>query len=117
MDVSRLLAAPLARPANTTYKNSARVTSAEGVDSPAAPHRAARGVERVVQGELLQRERTFYQSTRAYLNERDFENPLPSERQAGIGRQGRTAIVHYLNNTRPEAIAELTQGQTVNYFV
>jgi hypothetical protein len=120
MDISRLPVVPLAPPASASSKSSARVASAEGVESPRASRRGApggEGVECVVQGELLQRERTLYQSTRAYLSERSFENALSSDRDPDAARQGRSAIFHYLNNTRPEAIADLTQGQTVNYFV
>ncbi len=120
MDISRLPVVPWAPPAKSTYSSSARVTSVDDVESTRASRRGSRGgegVERVVQGELLQRERTLYQSTSAYLSERSFENALPSEGNAGTGRQSRSAIFHYLNNTRPEAIADLTQGQTVNYFV
>ncbi len=120
MDISRLPVATLAPAASTTYNSSAGVTSVAGVESPGPSRpgsRGGQGAERVVQGELLQRERTLYQSTRAYLDERNFGSALVGERHAGAGRQPGSAIFHYLNNTRPEAIADLTQGQTVNYFV
>jgi hypothetical protein len=74
-------------------------------------------VERAVQGELLPREHTRNPSTRAWLAARTLEHALPGEGGAGIGRQARSAILGYLNNTRPEAIAELLQGQSVNAFV
>ena len=38
-------------------------------------------------------------------------------RVTGAGRPSRAAISHYLNNTRPEAIADLTHGTSVNFFV
>jgi hypothetical protein len=120
MDISRLPVRPLAPPASTTHNRSARVASVRAVESSAASRSGARAgdtVERVVQGELLQRERTYYQSTRAYLNERSFENARPSDCHARAGHPSGSAIFHYLNNTRPEAIADLTQGQSVNCFV
>jgi hypothetical protein len=119
MDISRLPVATLAPAANTTYNSSARRASAAGVESPGPSRRASRGegAERVVQGELLQRERTLYQSTRAYLDERNFGNARPGEGYAGANRQPGSGILLYLNNTRPDAIADLTQGNTVNYFV
>ena len=120
MDISRLPAAPLLRPASATYTSAAPAASAEGVgavrSSRPAP-RSGEAVERVVQGELLQRERTPYQSTRAFINERRFEHASSSEHQTGAGRPSRAAISHYLNNTRPEAIADLTHGTSVNFFV
>jgi hypothetical protein len=120
MDISRLPVTPWAPTASNTHNRSVRAAPGQGVESAGAPRRGARAgdaVERVVQGELLQRERTFYQSTRAYLNERSFENALPSDLRAGAARPSRSAIFHYLNNTRAEAIADLTQGQSVNCFV
>jgi hypothetical protein len=63
------------------------------------------------------REHTRNPSTRAWLAARTLEHALPGEGGAGIGRQARSAILGYLNNTRPEAIAELLQGQSVNAFV
>ena len=120
MDISRLPVVPWAPPAKSTYNSSARVASVEDVEPPRSSRRGSRGgegVERVVQGELLQRDRTPYQSTSAYLSERNFENARPSEGNAGAARQNRSAIFHYLSNTRPEAVSDLTQGQTVNYFV
>jgi len=80
-------------------------------------HRTRETFERAVQGELLQRERTSYQSTRGYINERNVSQARPAAGQRDTGNQSRIAIFQYLNNTRPEAIADLTQGKSVNYFV
>lgn len=120
MDISRLPAAPLLRPASATYTSAASPASAEGVGAVRSSRQASRGgeaVERVVQGELLQRERTRYQSTRTFINERRFEHASSGEDQTGAGRPSRTAISHYLNHTRPEALADLTHGTSVNFFV
>lgn len=121
MDISRLPAAPLLRPASATYTAAAPPhASAEGVGAVRSARPASRsgeGVERVVQGELLQRERTPYQSTRAFIDERRFEQASSGGQQSGAGRPSRAAISHYLNNTRSEAIADLAQGTSVNFFV
>jgi len=70
-----------------------------------------------VQGELLQKERTPYQSTRGFINERNAGQAQPTVGQPDAGSQSRAAISRYLNNTRAEAISDLTQGNSVNFFV
>jgi hypothetical protein len=79
---------------------------------------AGRGsFQRVVQGELLHREHALYQSTRAFIDERKLDRAQPVGRQAESVKQARTAISQYLNNTGPEAGAEISQGSSVNFFV
>jgi hypothetical protein len=79
--------------------------------------RTRESFERVVQGELLQKERTPYQSTRGFINERNVGHARPAVGQHDTRHQSRAAIFQYLNNTRPEAISDLTQGKSVNFFV
>jgi len=120
MDISRLPVAPLLRPASATIKTSRQPASAEAVERLESPNprSAGRGsFERVVQGELLHREYTPYQSTRAFIDERSLDQAQPAGRQAESLKQARTAISRYLNNTQPEAAAELSQGRSVNFFV
>ncbi|GMQ83756.1 MAG: hypothetical protein BMS9Abin06_0496 [Gammaproteobacteria bacterium] len=74
-------------------------------------------VERVVQGELLQKERTSYQSTRGFINERNVDQARPAVQRGDTAVKSRAAIFQYLNNTHPEAISDLTQGKSVNFFV
>jgi hypothetical protein len=120
MDISRLPVAPLVRPASAAYKSAPQAASVEtvvAVESSRNTSRSSERFERVVQGELLQRERGSYQSTRAFIDERALDHAVPSERQASGGRQSRSAVSLYLNNTRPETAADLTQGRSVNFFV
>ncbi len=121
MDISRLPLAPLARPANTTYRSSpaSSVEDAGAVRPSRNPSRGDDQSVRVVQGELLQRERTPYpyQSTQSFIDERALDHAVSSDRQAGATRQSRSAVSHYLDNTRPETIADLSQGRSVNFFV
>jgi len=79
--------------------------------------RASEPFERVVQGELLQKERTPYQSTHGFISERNMDQARPAVGSRDTGNQSRAAIFQYLSNTRPEVTSDLTQGKSVNYFV
>jgi hypothetical protein len=118
MEISRLPLTSAGRPASTTYTGTTRAAETEAVAAVSSRPRArsSEQVERVVQGELLQRERTFYQSTRAFINERDFDQALSDSGRANVAPRSRAAISLYLNNARPEAVASLAQGQSINYF-
>ncbi len=120
MDISRLSSAPAGRPAGSAYSATARSTTVDAT-APSAAHQRARSkpqVERVVQGELLQREPARYQSTRAFIDERGLEYSQ-STRAANPAEtaHNRAAIALYLNNARPDAVAESARGRAVNYFV
>lgn len=120
MDISRLPVTSIGRPANPKSMPQAASHAIEVVESvrPAVGKRRTEDVfERVIQGELLQREHSSYQSTRSFINERSVDHAQPSEHRADGSYQSRSAVSLYLNNTRPEAIADLTQGQSVNFFV
>jgi len=120
MDISRLPAASLLRPPGTGYKSSTQAKPVDSIEPVAASRRSSRSRddgERVVQGELLHRERMLYQSTRAYLDERSFEHALPGTRRGASTPQSRSAVYHYLSNARPETVADLAPGRSVNFFV
>ena len=121
MDISGLPVTPLPRPATASARRASQPAAAvERLEAvgPSNPRPARRAsFERVVQGELLQRARTSYQSTRAFLDERTLDRARPAERQAESLGQSRTAISRYLDNIRPEAVGELSQGRVVNFFV
>ena len=122
MDISRLPVAPLTRPVNATFRTTTGTASPEAAKPVESTGPARKGEERfehVVQGELLQRERdpAHTQTTREFINERRFEHARDSEYGSAGGHQSRSAIALYLNNSRPEAVADLTQGRSVNYFV
>jgi hypothetical protein len=120
MDISRLPVTPPARTANFTTTPPLASRNVEAIESvrPAASNRRSEEVfERVVQGELLEHKRNAYQSTQGFINERSADQARPGERQAGGSYSSRSAVSLYLNNTRPEAAADLTQGRSVNFFV
>jgi len=120
MEITRLPVTPFGRPSPASVRSSEQTTSvgaAERVEASNPRPRTRGPVERVVQGELLHRERSLYQSTRAFLTERSLDQAQPAERQAQSPEQSRPAISRYLNNTRPESVAEMTQGRSLNLFV
>jgi hypothetical protein len=121
MDISRLpVTLPLQQsPASIrTSKQPASVEVVEPVEK-ISPRRQQthESFTRAVQGELLQKERTPYQSTRGFINERNMAQARPAAGQRDTGVQSRAAIFQYLNNTRPEAVSDLTQGKSINFFV
>ncbi|HHJ17937.1 MAG TPA: hypothetical protein ENJ80_14725 [Gammaproteobacteria bacterium] len=120
MDISRLPVAPPGGPSPALTRKAPRPAFVEAVEPVAAPQarRSAREpLQRTVQGELLQRERNPAQSTRGFINERNLNQAQSVGHPAPSPEQSRPAIARYLNNTRPEAVADLTQGRSVNFFV
>lgn len=120
MDISRVpvALAPQAAPVhNRTIRPSASVEAVESAGRTGQRPRSRESFERVVQGELLQRERTPYQSTRGFVAEHNMGRARYANEQRDSGNSSRTAIHQYLNNTRPEAIAERARGKSVNFFV
>jgi hypothetical protein len=118
MDITRLPVSPLSRPASasqTGVRQPASVDEAARADA-ARPHtREPRG--RIVEGELLRRQPAFYQSTRSFIDERNLDQARPAEQPVASPRQTRLAVSRYISNVRPEPVAELTQGRSVNFFV
>jgi len=122
MDITRLPVAPYARPVTTTAIGaSTRVYSPGGVDVTVAAGGARfdnnERPARVVQGELLDRQRGTSQSTRAFVNERNLDHSRPADQSGASALKSRSAIFRYANNIRSESIADLTQGRSVNFFV
>lgn len=120
MDISRLPVVYNARPVTSTIK-ATQATAAEQtaprVERVAVRPRSTETFDDAMQGELLQRRRDQYQSTRAFIDERNLNRAHPADVQTGNVRQARSAILEYANHVRPEPRAELTQGVSVNYFV
>jgi len=121
MDITRLPFAPYARPVTTPVNASLRAAPGGAVESVSAAGSEARlGRERparVVQGELLDRQRDSYQSTRAFVNERNLDQSRPADEPGVSALQSRSALFRYANNMRPESIADLTRGRSVNFFI
>jgi hypothetical protein len=79
-------------------------------------------VERVVQGEVLQRQRSVYGSTKDFLDSRPFEGIHVTDRD--MDRQARAnpgqaqrALGAYLGHTREFIQPDLNRGKQVDYFV
>ncbi len=119
MDITRLPSAPFARPVTASTNTGARVGVSSAVESVGGVNDAdsTERPARVVQGELLGRQRTRYQSTSAFVNERNLDQARPADQSAVSSFTSRSAIYQYANNIRPESLADLTQGRSVNYFI
>ncbi len=120
MDIARLPAAPYARPATPNVSPVHRVAgeSVEAARATANGSGASRERSaRVVQGELLGRQRDTYQSTRAFVNERNIDRSRDAGEPAISSYQARSALYQYANNIRTESIADQTRGRSVNFFV
>ena len=119
MDISRLPVTPLLWSASAptrTPRQPAPVQAGERLGEGVGRQSDRGTVERVLQGELLQRESTAYQSTRAFIDERNLELAQPVGWQNGSFNRSATAISRYLNNTGPDAAAGFSQGRSVNFF-
>lgn len=121
MEISRLPVAPPSGPSPALTRKATRPAFVEVAEPVAAPqarqHSREPLLRTVLQGELLQRERNTSQSTRGFINERKLNQAQSVGHPASSPEQSRPAIASYLNNTRPEAVADLTQGRSVNFFV
>ncbi|VAW76741.1 hypothetical protein MNBD_GAMMA15-176 [hydrothermal vent metagenome] len=121
MDITRLPSAPYGRPVTALVNSSSRVGNVSAFEPVAeAEDRYLFDNERparLVQGELLDRQRDFYQSTSAFVNERYLDQTRPADQPGTSALKSNAAILQYANNIRPESIADLTQGRSVNFFV
>lgn len=121
MDITRLPVTPLARPASASPQGNRQPNSVDATARAEDVARARASVraphERVVQGELLHRQRAFYQSTRAFIDERNLDQARPAGQPAASLQQSRLAISRYINHVRPEPVTELTQGRSINFVV
>lgn len=79
--------------------------------------------ERVVQGEVLQRQRTAYSSTQDYLNSRLFDGAYVSDDEGAEARasanpgQAQRAAGAYLSHTREFIQPDVNRGKQVDYFI
>ena len=121
MDISRVPATPLLRPASAAIKTGRQLASAEAVErleSPTSRQTGRESFERVVQGELLQRvPAAAYQSTHAFIDERRLDQARPAGWRDESLTQARAAISRYLNNAQPAAAADTSRGRSVNFSV
>ena len=122
MDIARLPSVGYITPnAPAAHRGPAgRERVLELVTETAAVRPARAPAERVVQGELLQRQRTAYSSTQEYLTSRPFDGSAmaESERRASAnpGQSGR-ALGAYLSHTREFIQPDVNRGKQVDYFV
>lgn len=79
--------------------------------------RARDSVEKVVQGEVLQRERaTRYSATHDYLHSRSFDGDYSGGRRPDIGHANR-ALGAYQSHTREQIQPNANRGRGVDYFI
>lgn len=121
MDIARLPVAAPSRfaplPARQT-RTSEDLPVAGPVGGPVRRGAARPPVEQVVQGELLERRKSAYQTTRAFLDERTLDHTRPADAaKATVSGPARAAIASYLNHVRPESRGELAQGNSVDLFI
>jgi hypothetical protein len=121
MDITSLPVTPVLRPIPATNNASHHKVSTEAVEPVEQLNQRAGAHERpygrVLQGELLPRERAPYQSTRAFINERSLDQARPAGQAPEIPNRSRSAIARYLNHTHAEPVSEMTQGRSLNLFV
>lgn len=79
--------------------------------------------ERIVQGEVLQRQRTVYSSTQDYLDSRLFEGAYATGEDAGNAQaranpgQSQRAVGAYLSHTQDFIQPDINRGRQVDYFI
>lgn len=92
----------------------------ELVTETAAPRPVREPVGKVVQGELLQRQRPGYGSTQDFLNSRLFDATADADggprARANPGQSDR-ALGAYLSHTREFIQPDVNRGKQVDYFV
>lgn len=121
MDIARLSSAGYATSAYPVPSRS-RERVLDLVREVEAPAPAREPVERVVQGEVLQRQRTVYSSTRDYLDSRLFDGSYAtdedsaSEARANPG-QSQRALGAYLSHTQDFIQPDINRGRQVDYFI
>lgn len=121
MDIARLPSAGYATSAYPVPSRS-RERVLDLVREVEAPAPAREPAERVVQGEVLQRQRTVYSSTRDYLDSRLFDGSYAtdedsaSEARANPG-QSQRALGAYLSHTQDFIQPDINRGRQVDYFI
>lgn len=118
MDLARL--SSVAYPASSyPVSNRARERAADLVSEIDSARPAPETVERVVQGEVLQRQRTDYSATQDYLKGRLFESAQGADSSAQYNASNRPSSVvgAYLSHTRELIQPGIGRGRQVDYFV
>ncbi len=124
MDISRLSSSGYSSYPVPAGNRGARERILEVVSEVATSRPVRESVEKVVQGEVLQRQRSSayqYSSTRDYLGSRLFDGvtyedvPNPGSR-ANPGTAGRV-VGAYLSNTRELIQPDVNRGKQVDYFI
>ena len=122
MDIARL-ASTAYNAQNYPVPSRGRERVLELVSEIDAIRPARETVERVVQGEVLQRERTVYSSTWDYLGSRLFEgtygmddSATDRQKQSSPNQSG-YAVGAYLSNTREFIQPDIGRGKQVDYFI
>lgn len=123
MDIARLPSAGYAASAYPVPGNRTRERVLELVSEVDAVPRVREPVERIVQGEVLQRQRTAYSSTHDYLNSRLFDGAYVSDEDAAAAEarsnpgQAQRAAGAYLSHTRELIQPDINRGRQVDYFI
>ncbi|HWS02660.1 MAG TPA: hypothetical protein VN448_04610 [Gammaproteobacteria bacterium] len=132
MDIARL-ASTAYTAQNYPVPSRGRERVLELVSEVDASRPARETVERVVQGEVLQRERTVYSSTWDYLGSRLFEGTYgingggmddrglddiatDTQKQSSPNQSG-YAVGAYLSHTRELIQPDIGRGKQVDYFI
>ena len=122
MDIARISSTAYTTPAYPTPNRSRErvldlVSELDSTTQPRVP------VERVVQGEVLERPRAAYQPTHEYLNSRLFDGAYVADEHAtdtsGGTSAGRSdhAVGAYLSHTRELIQPDINRGKQVDYFI
>lgn len=122
MDIARLAGTGYTAP-NYPVPSRSRERMLELVSEIDAARPARDSVERVVQGEVLQRQRTTYSSTQDYLNSRLFDgtyaaddSAVDAQPRSNTGQSG-NAVGAYLSHTRELIQPDVNRGRQVDYFI
>jgi hypothetical protein len=125
MDIGRLSAIPPGRPAYPQPGPAQREAGPRPVEvaSPVGrvPPRRQQAPEPAMEGELLRRRSGYGQTTRDFLDSRQYQaGSAETQRnaaRAGLSASNRQALGLYLDNTRPEPRQVFTHGRSVDAFV
>ena len=122
MDIARLTSSGITAPGYPVPSRS-RERMLELVSEVDAGQPVHDLVERVVQGEVLQRPRTIYSSTQDYLDSRLFEGAYGVDdgsadlRKHSAFSQSSYAVGAYLSHTREFIQPDVSRGKQVDYFI
>ncbi len=122
MDIARLSSSGYATPAYPVPSRG-RERVLDLVREVEAPVPAREPAERVVQGEVLQRQRTVYSATQDYLESRLFDGAYAADEDAANPQaranpgQSQRAVGAYLSHTQDFIRPDINRGRQVDYFI